>query len=111
MDRVVYIIFYRNKDVFNMIYVAESDKTEAQDFFIKNDQFKCWMSYAGKEEDLYLSIYPMWESSQSQRNQLVKKIITKYKPICNEINDDSQNASTSTSQIIDPEPEPEPEAD
>tara|TARA_B100001765_G_scaffold131584_1_gene82744 strand:- start:27 stop:362 length:336 start_codon:yes stop_codon:yes gene_type:complete len=111
MDRVVYIIFYKNKDVFNMIYVAESDKTEAQDFFIKNDQFKCWMSYAGKEEDLYLSIYPMWESSQPQRNQLIKKIISKYKPICNEVNDDSQNTSISTAQTIEPEPEPEPEAD
>ena len=111
MDRVVYIIFYKNKDVFNMIYVAESDKTEAQDFFIKNDQFKCWMSYAGNEEDLYLSIYPMLESSQPQRNQLVKKIITKYKPICNEVNDGSQNTSTSTAQTIEPEPEPEPESD
>ena len=111
MDRVVYIIFSKNKDVFNMIYVAESDKTEAKDFFIKNDQFKCWMSYAGKEEDLYLSIYPMWESSQPQRNQLVKKIITKYKPICNEVNDGSEDTSTSTAQINEPEPEPEPEAD
>ena len=76
MDRVVYIIFSKNKDVFNMIYVAESDKTEASDFFKKNDQFKCWMSHAGKKENLYLSIYPMWESSQPERNQLVKKIIT-----------------------------------
>ena len=75
MDRVVYIIFSKNKDVFNMIYVAESDKTEARDFFTKNDQFKCWLSYAGKEENLYLSIYPMWESSQPERTQLVKKII------------------------------------
>jgi len=50
MDRVVYIIFSKNKDVFNMIYVAESDKTEAPDFFTKNDQFKCWLSYAGRKK-------------------------------------------------------------
>ncbi len=109
MDRVVYIIFSKNKDVFNMIYVAESDKTEAPDFFTKNDQFKCWLSYAGKVENLYLSIYPMWESSQPERNQLVKKIIAGYKPICNEVNEDSQNKSTNTAQTIEPEPEPEPE--
>ena len=107
MDRVVYIIFYRNKDVFNMIYVAESDKTEAQDFFTKNDQFKCWLSYTDKEENLYLSIYPMWESSQPQRNQLVKKIIRKYKPVCNKIDDNSQNTSTTAHQPFEPEPEPE----
>ena len=41
MDKVAYIIFYKNKDVFNMIYVGESDKTESRDFFTKNDQFKC----------------------------------------------------------------------
>ena len=32
MDKVAYIIFYKNKDVFNMIYVGESDKTESRDF-------------------------------------------------------------------------------
>jgi len=107
MDRVVYIIFSKNKDVFNIIYVAESEKTESKDFFTKNNQFKCWLSYTGKEENLYLSIYPMWESSQSQRNQLVKKIISKYKPVCNEVNEDSQNAQTIIARTIEPEPEPE----
>ncbi len=53
----------------------------------------------------------MWESSQAERKQLVKKIIARYKPICNEVNEDSQNTSTSTSQPIEPEPEPEPEQD
>ena len=53
----------------------------------------------------------MWESSQPERNQLVKKIIAGYKPICNEVNEDSQNTSTSTAQTIEPEPEPEPEQD
>ena len=105
MDRVVYIIFSKNKDVFNIIYVGESEKTESKDFFTKNDQFKCWLSYTGKEENLYLSIYPMWESSQSQRNQLVKKIISKYKPVCNEVNEDSQNAQTTIAQTTEPEPE------
>jgi len=107
MDRVVYIIFSKNKDVFNIIYDAESEKTESKDFFTKNDQFKCWLSYTGKEENLYLSIYPMWESSQSQRDQLVKKIISKYKPVCNEVNEDSQNAQTTIAQTTEPEPEPE----
>ena len=107
MDRVVYIIFSKNKDVFNIIYVGESEKTVSKDFFTKNDQFKCWLSYTGKEENLYLSIYPMWESSQSQRNQLVKKIISKYKPVCNEVNEDSQNAQTTIDLTTEPEPEPE----
>jgi len=106
MDKVAYIIFSKNKDVFNMIYVGESDKTESRDFFTKNERFKCWISYAGKEENLYLSIYPMWESNVSQRRQLIRKVISKYKPVCNE--DNSENGST-TSQMTEPEPEPEPD--
>ena len=90
-----------------MLHVAETGKTEAGDFFTKNDQFKCWLSHAGSEENLYLSIYPMWESSQPQRNQLVKKIISKYKPVCNEVNEDSQNAQTTIAQTTEPEPEPD----
>ena len=103
---VAYIIFSKNKDVFNMIYVGESDETDARDFFTKNDQFKCWLSYAGKEENLYLSIYPMRESSGTERSQLIRKIISKYKPVCNE--ESSQNGQT-TSHVSEPEPEPEPE--
>ena len=107
MEEVAYILFAKNKDVFNIIYVGESGKTEASDFFTKNEQFKCWLSNAGGENNLYLSIYPMWGSSQSARKQLVHKIVDKYKPVCNQINEDSENVPTSTARTIEQEPEPE----
>ena len=100
-----YILFAKNKDVFNIIYVGESGKTEASDFFTKNEQFKCWLSNAGGENNLYLSIYPMWESSQATRKQLVRKIVDRYNPVCNQVSEDSENTPTSTAQIIEPEPE------
>ena len=106
MEAVVYIIFSKHKDVFNMLHVAETGKTEAGDFFTKNAQFKCWLSHAGNEENLYLSIYPMWESSVSQRRQLVRKVISKYKPVCN---DGASENGSNISQVTEPEPEPEPE--
>ena len=108
MEAVVYIIFSKNKDVFNMLHVAETGKTESQDFFTKNDQFKCWLSHAGNEENLYLSIYPMWESSKSQRKQLENKIISKYRPVCNQFDESDQNVF-GTVRTTRPEPEPEPE--
>ena len=107
MEEVVYILFAKNKDVFNIIYVGESGKTETSDFFTKNEQFKCWLSNAGGENNLYLSIYTMWGSSQSARKQLVRKIVDKYKPVCNQVSEDSENIPTSTAQTIEPEPEPE----
>jgi len=107
MEEVAYILFAKNKEVFNIIYVGESEKTEELDFFTKNEQFKCCLSNAGGENNLYLSIYPMWESSQSARKQLVRKIVDRYKPVCNQVSEDSENTPTSTAQTIEHEPEPE----
>jgi len=46
-------------------------------------------------------------SSQSARKQLVRKIVDRYKPVCNQVNEDSETTPTSTAQTIEPEPEPE----
>jgi len=83
MEEVVYVLFSRIKDAFSILYVGESDKTNELNFFTKNEKFKCWVSHAGSYENLYLSIYPMWNSQKDEREQIVKKTITKYKPVCN----------------------------
>jgi hypothetical protein len=106
MEAVVYIIFSKNKDAFNMLYVDETEKTDAEDFFTKNDQFKCWLSNAGNEDSVYLSIYPMWESSESQRKQLKNKIISRYKPICNYYDDNDQDGFNTSVRETEPESEP-----
>ena len=83
MEEIVYVLFSRIKDAFSILYVGESDKTNESDFFTKNEKFKCWVSHAGSYENLYLAIYPMWNSQKEEREQIVKKTITKYKPVCN----------------------------
>ena len=47
----------------------------------------------------------MRESSGSERKQLIRKIISKYKPVCNE---DTPDNGPTVSQVTEPEPEPEP---
>lgn len=83
MEEVVYVLFSRIKDAFSILYVGESDKTNESNFFTKNEKFKCWVSHGGSYENLYLAIYPMWGSQKEEREQIVKKTITKYKPVCN----------------------------
>lgn len=83
MDRVVYILLKRTNGTFQIIYAGESDKTEATDFFTKNDNFKCWIQNAGSESNLYLSIYPMWDSTPQQRQRILQKIINTFHPPCN----------------------------
>jgi hypothetical protein len=82
MDKVIYIIFNQEKSGFIPLYVDESDKTEQNDFFTQNENFKCWIQHAGNENNLYLSILPLWESEAPERKRIVNKIISKYRPLC-----------------------------
>lgn len=84
MEEVVYIIFEREKDRFNILYADQCEKTEEKGFFIKNEKFKCWISHAGSENNLHLSILPMWKSTKEQREQIVHKTISRYHPVCND---------------------------
>lgn len=84
MDKVLYLLLKRTKDTYEIIYAGDSEKAENADFFTKNDRFKCWVQNAGTEQNLYLSIYPMWVSTTEARKRLLSKIIAAYKPSCNE---------------------------
>jgi len=86
MEEVVYVLMAREKDNFKIIYVNESEKTKEKDFFTKNDNFKCWVSNAGSENNLFLAILPMWKSNKEEREKIVSKTIMKYNPICNKDN-------------------------
>ena len=66
-----------------MLYASQVEKTEKTDFFTQDEKFKCWLQHAGSEELLYLAIYPMPDSKESDRERVVQKIISKYKPPCN----------------------------
>lgn len=83
MDEVIFVILAREKDTFNVIYVNDSEKTNKKDFFINNEKFKCWVSHAGSEKNLYLSIYLMPNSDLKERRRIVSKVISHYNPICN----------------------------
>jgi hypothetical protein len=91
MDEVLYLILAKNKETFQIIHAAESDKTDNTDFFTKNKKFKCWISNSGSEYNLYLCIYPMWGSTQEQRIRILNKIIQKYNPICNADNTNTES--------------------
>ena len=83
MEKLIYILFAKVKDGFTMLYASEVEKTDQLDFFTQNDKFKCWVQHAGSEELLYLAVYPMADSEKNDRERIVQKIITKYKPLCN----------------------------
>ena len=83
MNQLIYILFRKTKNGFNILYASQVEKTEETDFFIQNEKFKCWIQHAGSENLLYLAIYPMPDSEESERERVVQKIISKYRPPCN----------------------------
>jgi len=83
MDEVLYLIMAKTKETFQIIFAGESGKTTEPAFFTANPKFQCWTANAGFENNLYLCIYPMWDSAVEQRQRILRKIIEKYNPVCN----------------------------
>ena len=83
MNQLIYLLFRKTKNGFNILYASQVEKTEETDFFIQNEKFKCWIQHAGSEKLLYLAIYPMPDSEENERERVVQKIISKYRPPCN----------------------------
>ena len=83
MEKVVYLILSREKDRFNVLYVGDCENTDDKGFFIQNSNYKCWMDNSGLEKSLHLAILPLFESSTERRKNVLNKILTHYKPVCN----------------------------
>ena len=73
----------RNKDKFDIIYAGDCLKTDDKLFFTSHKKFQCWLKQSGSEQSLYLAIFPMFESSDAKRRNVIQKIIAQYKPPCN----------------------------
>ena len=83
MEKLVYLILSREKDKFNIIYVGDCEKTKENSFFTQHSHYKCWIDNSGSEKSLHLAILPLFESSDENRQNVINKIITRYKPHCN----------------------------
>jgi len=83
MAKLIYILFSKTKNGFNMLYASQVEKTDETNFFVQDNKFKCWIQHAGSEELLYLAIYPMPDSQEDERERIVQKIISRYNPPCN----------------------------
>ena len=83
MEKLVYLILSRNKDKFDIIYAGDCLKTDDKSFFTSHKKFQCWLKQSGSEQSLYLAIFPMFESSDAKRRNVIQKIIAQYKPHCN----------------------------
>jgi len=83
MEKVVYLILFRERDCFNIIYAGTCEQTSYDEFFSKHSSFNCWIEKIGSKNLLYLAILPLFESGNDERKKILDKIILRYKPSCN----------------------------
>ena len=83
MEKLVFLILSRNKDKFDIVYVGDCQKTDDKSFFTSHKQFNCWIKQSGSEQSLYLAILPMFESDDEKRVNVIRKILSQYRPHCN----------------------------
>jgi len=83
MEKLVYLILSKDKDKFNVIYAGECSKTDDKAFFVQHSGYKCWIQHSGSEKSIHLAILPLFEFSDEYRQNILNKILTSYKPVCN----------------------------
>ena len=69
---------------FGIVYAGDCEKTDDKSFFVQHPGFKCWVENAGSERSLHLAILPMFDADKSRRQNVLGKIISQYRPPCND---------------------------
>ena len=107
MEKLVYLVLSSNKDKFDILYVGNCEKTDDELFFTRHPRYSCWTQHMGYEKSLFLAILPLFESDDGERQNIVNKIMTLYKPVCNsaDIVKTKPDYVVRTSEKINPEPE------
>lgn len=79
----VYAISVRRNDSFSPIYFGETEDLAARGINNTHHAYDCWLSETGSEQDIYVSVHPMANSTESDRRRVEDSLITQYNPVCN----------------------------
>lgn len=104
MGKLIYLVMLRDKDRFNMLYAGDCEETYDGAFFVQHERFKCWVERAGSDAALYLAVFPMKDSDTGQRQAVLGRIISSYRPPCNPASLKSAKPSYNVRKIRDEAP-------
>ncbi len=68
---------------YRAIYFGESSNLTDQGFWRRHSAYECFIKYAKSEANIFIGFHRMPGSIESQRQQIVRRLIDKFKPICN----------------------------
>ena len=68
---------------FRVIYFGESGNMSERGFLKLHAKFPCWIREAGSENNLYVALLLMPDSTPEQRRVAETQLIANYNPACN----------------------------
>jgi hypothetical protein len=77
-------------DSFVVLYIGESGNLSERGFLRNHHKYPCWKTKAGSDENLYIAIHKMPDSTENDRRRVEALVIRKYeekhdhKPKCND---------------------------
>jgi hypothetical protein len=68
---------------YEVIFFGESGDLSERGFFRSFHRYDCWIREAGDEAELYISVFPMPNSTREIRQGIESFLVKYYKPVCN----------------------------
>jgi len=84
----IYSIMYKKNpktkpNTYSILYFGESGNLDDRGFFQSHHKYNCWIEYAGTEENLFIGIHLMPNSTEEKRRRIESDLINEYRPACN----------------------------
>jgi len=82
----VYAIMYKraiSEELYTLIYIGESGNLDERGFYLSHHKYNCWLSYAGSDDNIYIGIHLMPNSTDEERRLVERDLINRLEPACN----------------------------
>ncbi len=79
----IYAISIRTSDEFSPIYFGESGNLDQRGFYRSHHKYSCFLREVGSDENIYISIHLLPNSTEDERREIERRLISQYNPVCN----------------------------
>lgn len=68
---------------YRVIYFGGGSNLSEIKFYREKNKYNCWIREADSEDNLYIGIYKMPNSTADERIEIESNLINQYNPVCN----------------------------
>ncbi len=83
----IYVILHKgyspaSSGTYTPDYIGQTENLSERGF-LSHHKYHCWLNRAGSSRNIYIAIYRMYNSSESERLFIEQLLISQYQPFCN----------------------------